>query len=265
MSIKLSSIIDKLNQLAPNELAEAWDNVGLLVGDKEANINKVLVALDATDLVIEEAISKDVDLIITHHPVIFKGIKQINTQSVVGNKVIKLITNNISLFSAHTNLDSAKEGISTILADRLQLKDCNVLAPSNCSSECSCGIGRIGYIDKILLNDLCKVVKSSFGLNNVKVVGDLNKIVTKVAVSPGSSMEYADIAYKQGADVFITGDIKYHDAQDYKEKGVALIDAGHFGTEHMIVQELMEKLQKWFGNNIEIINAKSDVDPFIIV
>lgn len=264
MSVKCKSIIDKLNQLAPIDLAEDWDNIGLLIGDAEANISKILVALDATDSVIEEAIQKDVDLIITHHPVIFKGLKQINTQTVIGNKVIKLISHNISLFSAHTNLDSAKEGISTILADRLKLKDSNVLVPSD-TNESNCGIGRIGFVDKISLVDFCEVIKSSFELNYIRVVGDLNKTVNKIAVSPGSSMEYSSIAYKQGADVFITGDIKYHDAQDFKEKGMVLIDAGHFGTEHMIVSVLTYKIKEWFENNVKIFTSECDVDPFIIV
>lgn len=264
MSIKCIKIIEKFDEIASPRLAENWDNVGLLVGDSNANISKILVSLDATDEVIDEAVNNHVDMIITHHPIIFKGIKKINTDTVLGKKIIKLIKNDICFFCAHTNLDSASEGLSTLLANKLEIKDSKILVPSINNDEMnSCGIGRIGTINEMTLDKLCYYVKDKLELESLRVIGDLDKRIKTVSVSPGSSMEFAKEAYKMGADVFITGDIKYHDAQEFEEKGMALIDAGHFGTENIVVPMFEHYLEDCFGNDIEIISSTKSKDPFV--
>ncbi|GKX31045.1 GTP cyclohydrolase 1 type 2 [Vallitalea longa] len=265
MSVKCIEIINKLKELAPPKLAENWDNVGLLVGDSDAEINRILISLDATKEVVDEAVDKKVDMILTHHPIIFKGVKNINTSSVIGRKIIKLIKNDICVYSAHTNLDAANEGLSAYLANRLQLEASNILVPTNNFDVLEqCGTGRIGYIEEMTLNELCVFIKEKLNLERIRVIGDLDRKVKKVAVSPGSSMEFSETAYKNGAEVYITGDIKYHDAQEFKEKGMALIDAGHFGTENIVLDMFHEYLEKYFKNQLEIITSTVNKDPFVI-
>ncbi|GMQ56367.1 Nif3-like dinuclear metal center hexameric protein [Vallitalea sediminicola] len=265
MSVKCEEIINKLEELAPPKLAESWDNVGLLVGDSNQAIDKVLISLDATKDVVDEAINNKVDMIITHHPIIFKGVKHVNTSTVIGRKLIKLIKNDICVYSAHTNLDSASEGLSVLLADKLQLNDSDILESNNNFDVLDlCGTGRIGYLEEMTLEELSYYVKEMLNIKSVRVIGSLDKKIKKVAVSPGSSMEFADTAYKNGADVYITGDIKYHDAVEYKEKGMALIDAGHFGTENIVLPMFTQYIRQCFGDHLEIITSKINKDPFII-
>lgn len=264
MSVKCDKIINKLEELAPPRLAESWDNVGLLVGDSNMPINKILVSLDATSDVVDEAIDNEVDMIVTHHPMIFKGIKHVNTSTVIGRKLIKLIKNDICVYSAHTNLDSASEGLSVLLANRLRLSNGDILEPNKNFDILGCGTGRIGYLEEMTLEQLSYYVKDNLDLQSVRVIGDLQKKIKKVAVSPGSSMEFAETAYKNGADVYITGDIKYHDAIDYKEKGMALIDAGHFGTENIVLSMFEQYIKECFGEQVQIITSKINRDPFTI-
>lgn len=265
MSVRCIEIVNKLKELAPPKLAENWDNVGLLVGDSNAEINKILISLDATKEVVDEAVDKKVDMILTHHPIIFKGVKNINTSSVLGRKIIKLIKNDICVYSAHTNLDAANEGLSTYLANMLQLEDSNILEPTNKFDILDqCGTGRIGYIEEMTLDELCNLVKDRLNLDRIRVIGDLKRKVKKIAVSPGSSMEFSETAYKKGADVYVTGDIKYHDAQEYREKGMALIDAGHFGTENIVISMFHDYIVEYFDDKLEIIASTVNSDPFIL-
>lgn len=275
MSIKCINIINKIEELAPKRLAYEWDNVGLLIGDYNQNIKKVLISLDASQSVIKEAIEKNVDLIITHHPMIFKGIKQINTSSIVGEKVIKLIKNNISLYTAHTNLDAANSGVSDILAEKLKLHNSKIL---NITSKESLynnkldrvaeeiGIGRVGELEEeMTLGAFVQSVKEQLELDNVRVVGNLSEKIKKVAVSPGSSMGFVKDAIEAKADVYVTGDIKYHEAFDMLEAGMPLIDAGHFGTENILLPEIKEYLDKHFGKDIEVNLSQVNKDPFTII
>lgn len=260
MSVTCKDISQKLNELAPTSLAESWDNVGFLIGDEKATVKKVLVALDATYAVVQEAIDKKVDMIITHHPMIMSGLKQVNKSTIAGQKVMGLIENRISLYSAHTNLDGAKEGLSTLLGHQLAIKNSRILSPI--TEEC--GTGQIGELEPMTLDELCQYVKDKLQLNSVRFVGDPRRVVQNIAVSPGSSMDFAPLALAAGAEVFITGDVKYHDAQEYREMGLALIDAGHYGTEHIVVKIFRDLIKKWF-HDIEVIIADQDTDPFLIV
>ncbi len=259
MSVTCNDITKKLNELAPANLADSWDNVGFLIGDEQAIVRKVLVALDATYAVVQEAINKQVDMIITHHPMIMNGLKQVNKSTIAGKKVMGLIENHISLYSAHTNLDGAKEGLSTFLGHQLAITNSRILSPI--TEEC--GTGQIGELEPMTLDELCQYVKGKLQLDNVRLVGDPQRVVRKIALSPGSSMYFAPLARAAGAEVFITGDVKYHDAQEYREMGLALIDAGHYGTEHIVVKMLRDLIKKWFSD-VEVITANQDTDPFLI-
>lgn len=260
MSITCKEITDKLNELAPAHLADSWDNVGFLIGNEEAEVKKVLVALDATLDVVQEAVRLGAQMIVTHHPMMLEGLKQINSSTIVGQKVMQLVENGIALYSAHTNLDGAKEGLSTLLGHTLELKNRDILKEIGEDG----GIGQIGELESMSLRKLCHYIKDKLGISHLRLVGDPERVVSKIATSPGSSMYFAPMAYEAGAEVFITGDLKYHDAQDYKEKGMALIDAGHYGTEHIVVYMLADLLKEWF-EGLEVIIAKEDVDPFRVL
>lgn len=260
MSVICQDIVEKLNELAPVKLAESWDNVGFLIGDKHAEVKKVLVALDATYAVVQEAIAKKVDMVITHHPMMMQGMKHINKSTIAGEKVMGLIEHHISLYAAHTNLDGAKEGLSTYLGHQLALKNSDTLSPI--TEEC--GTGLIGYLEPMTLGELCQYIKDKLQLTSVRLVGNPQRVVERVAVSPGSSMDFASLAHAAGAEVFITGDVKYHAAQAYREMGMALIDAGHYGTEHIVVHLLRDLIMKWF-DELEVIIADEDTDPFLML
>ena len=215
MAVKCKDIIRKMNDLAQENLAEEWDNVGLLIGDPEEEINTVLVALDAVPEVIDEAIKLKADLIITHHPLIFKAIKSITRDKPLGESIYNLIQNNIGLYSAHTNLDIAYGGTNDTLAKLLELENISLLEEIFEVEDGKYGMGRIGTLKKPLkLKDYALFVKERLSLPSVRLVGDINKIINKVAITTGSGISYLKSAIMKKADLFITGDIKFHDAQE---------------------------------------------------
>lgn len=269
MVVSCIDIIECMNEIAPICLAESWDNVGLLVGDKNSTVKKILVALDALNPVIDEAIAIGADLIITHHPIFLKGLSKINSDTLEG-KIYKLIKNNISVYSAHTNFDCAEGGTNDILAKLLSLQNIEILEQTytiNVGSQTKIyGIGRIGLLDKqITLLEFSKFVKQKLGLDNLNIVGDLSKPIKKVALCTGSGSEYLNTAIAKKADVYISGDIKYHIANDAKEIGIALIDGTHYATENIAMPVLKDylqqkaQLQNW---EIEFFNSKLNIQPF---
>lgn len=371
MTLKCKQIVEHIEKFCPRELAFEWDNVGLLVGDWEQDIRRVLVALDATEEVIEEAIHSKIDMIVTHHPLFIPklnlSLKSITTDSILGILIYKLIKNNISLYCAHTNLDIAKGGVNDVLAELFELgnvrplevtgfkklKKLVVFVPEDYVdkvreamsragagwignySDCSFmsegvgtfrplegtnpfigitgklekvkeyrletiveedrqnqvvkamleahpyeevaydiyhlenkgkiyGIGRIGELkEQVDLFDFIKVVKHKLGISTVRLVGDVKMKVKKVAVCSGGGMSMLDSAIASGADVYITGDAKYHDAQKALAEGIAVIDAGHYYTEHVIIPVLKKYIEEL--NNIEVIESKVDSNPFKVL
>ncbi len=254
-------VIKLMEKYAEPSLAESWDNIGLMVGDENAYITNVLVALDINDDVIEEAITKDCNLIITHHPFIFKGLKSITTSDVVGRRVIKLIENNISVFSAHTNLDIAKNGTNDTLASLLNLKNINNLFDNNNSEW---GLGRVGELEESLkLEDVIEEVKKALDLGNIVVCGDVDKEIKKIAICTGSGgeVDFINQALTRGCDLYITADIKYHNAQHAKDLGLSLIDATHYASENIIVPVVSDYLNKCASKlNLNFRSYGSEVD-----
>ncbi|NLK21435.1 MAG: Nif3-like dinuclear metal center hexameric protein [Epulopiscium sp.] len=271
MSIKCNIIIKELNKLAPDGLAEEWDNVGLIIGDMEAEIHTILIALDAIPEVIDEAIKVKADLIITHHPLIFKPIKSIRKDMALGRSIYKLIQNNIGIYSAHTNLDSAFGGTNDTLAKILELENLSVLSENHLHSsneEYIQGMGRIGTLKRTsTLKEYGELVKNKLGLSNIKLVGNESSIISKVAITTGSGMSYLKDAVNKKADLFITGDIKYHEAQQALEMGITLIDAGHYGTENIIVPVIKQYLKKLQNEHsgLNIKTSQINGDPFKVI
>ena len=255
---KVNGIAQILDGFAPRKLAESWDNVGLLLGDGSRKVKSIMVCLDTPEWVVEEAINKKVDMIICHHPLIFNPIKRITNDNPIGRKIIKLIKNNIAVYAMHTNFDSSAGGMNDILMERLGFGKSEILeTKSHPYEEVVCdivslenkqenyGLGRIGELeDAVTLQEYAERVKNLLCIKSLKIIGNGEKIIKKVAVIGGAGSSYWQKAKSKGADVLITGDISYHTQVDALEGGIALIDGGHFGTEKVIMSFMTEKLKE---------------------
>lgn len=241
--MKCEQILDSICGLCPYEFAEGWDNVGLLAGDINKEVRTIYLAIDATDYIIDDAIKKGADLIITHHPLIFSPMKRITNEDFTGRRLIKLIQNDISYAAMHTNFDVMAMGYEA--ADRLKIKNTEVLDVTVYDDDNAEGIGRIGELSYVQpLSELSVFVKRVFALEYVKVFGDLDREIKIAAISPGSGKSVIDVAIKKGADVLITGDIDHHSGIDAQMQGLCIIDAGHYGIEKIFVQVVSEYLSR---------------------
>lgn len=237
--MRCSEVMNILESLSPVMFAEKWDNVGLLVGREDKTVHKVMLALDATEDVIEQAVLQGVDLLLTHHPLLFSSIKRITEADFTGRRLLKLIRNDICYYAMHTNFDVM--GMADAAADALGLERCEALEITYEDEISQEGIGRIGKSSKkMTLEQMAALCKDAFSIDNVRVYGDAKSEVELVAVVPGSGKDYIDAALEKGADVFITGDIGHHNGLDAMEQGLAIIDAGHYGVEKLFVPYMAE-------------------------
>jgi dinuclear metal center YbgI/SA1388 family protein len=371
-TVKCQTIANMIEELAPKKLAESWDNVGLLIGDGSTKVNKILVCLDATEWVIDEAIEQEVDMIVCHHPIIFGSLKRITADTVLGKKIIKLISKGISVYSAHTNYDIAKSGLNDLFAELLGFKSFSLIAPSYTEklykllvyipkghedkifnaligagagqignySSCtyrtegigtfkpetgthpfigtegqlelvnetklgtivpqsllnktikalikahpyeepaydimllenegkSLGIGRVGELEHTTtLAVYAESVKVALGIDKVRIAGDPNKVIKKVAMLNGTGNKFISAARFAGADVLVTGDMQYHEMVDAVEAGMCIIDAGHFATEKIMIPAMASYLRsKCVANsyNVEVIESKNNEDISVII
>ena len=244
-----SEIIREIEKIFPPSSAEEWDNPGLLAGRRDREVTRMLVALDASDTVIDEAVRWGAQLLITHHPMIFSPLKKVNDDSFTGERVIRLIENGISCYAMHTNYDVC--GMADLNARQLELTDVRILALTG-EEE---GIGRVGRLkNPMKLSDLARKVRSVFELDDVRVYAQADPVVSTAAVCGGSGKSLLPDALSSGADVFITGDIDYHTGLDAAAQGIILIDAGHFGTEHRFMDDCTERFTRMFPE-VEIKKA----------
>ena len=370
--IKCQVLVEAMEKIAPRYLAEDWDNVGLLIGNPSQEINKVITCLDVTEAIIDRAIAENYNMIIAHHPFLFKSIKKIATDKPLGRMIQKILSHNIAIFAAHTNLDTTIGGVNDVLAQKLDLVELKPLIISyreeilklgvnvpvdyaqkvreaiakagagaiDNYSDCSFsyegigrfkplaganpfigqqdkvaqvnevhietilpaklknrvikammkvhpyevpaydiiptqnvyhenGLGRIGKMKEVMdLETFAKKVKANLPGDTFRMVKANDKLVKKVALCSGAGIDFLDRAVMQGADTYVTGDVKYHEAQHAQELGINLIDAGHFGTELPIVEKLAEYLQqeninkKW---QIEIVADNQAIDVFTTI
>jgi dinuclear metal center YbgI/SA1388 family protein len=260
MSIKLSAIESYFETIAPKYLSEDWDNTGLLVGSHEQLVSKVLVCLDVTSETVCEAIEKKIDLIISHHPIIFEGITSIIEDNYKGRQLSQLIKNGIGVFCLHTNLDSAPQGVNRMLADALQLRNIECIKRTDNQRECY--IGRIGYLAKpVGIESFIKNVKQALDAGTVRFIGNKNCNVEKVAVFSGAFDREILSAINSKPDVIVTGDIKYHIALDLAESGFNIIDAGHYYTEVILVPRVVKWLKEKYPE-LEIYTSEHNNDVF---
>ena len=230
---KCGDVFSFLCELAPTELQMDFDNAGFLIGRKDAEVSKVLVALDVTEAVVEEAIEKGVQLIVSHHPVIFHSLK-----SITDEKLLKLVENRIAVISMHTNLDIADGGVNDVLLSLLGAKREDVLDEENC--------GRIGSLpEELSMTDFLRLCKERLHTNGLRYY-NASRPVRRIAVLGGAGAGEIRSAACKGCDTYVTSDIKYHEFQLAAELGINLIDGDHFGTEDPMIPVLCEKLAKRF-------------------
>jgi len=247
-SMKIKTLTKRLGKIFPVDLAEPWDNVGLLIGDEDREITKVQISLDATEEVIDHAIEVGANLIITHHPMIFSGLKNITSKNFIGRKIIKLIENKIAVYSMHTNLDSSNGGLNEYIATKLGAINMKILDEKKDFEKNSIGgLGRVYNLDTPMeLREYLATVKEKLNLETVKVVGELDKKIKKIAVVNGSGASYLKKVEKLGVDLFITG-------EDAREMGIALFDIGHYESECFFTDLIKKHCEDL---KIEIYNDK---------
>lgn len=251
-------IIEKIEERYPLSYALEWDNVGLLLGSNQKEVQRIYITLDATDSVISDAVRQQADLLITHHPLLFSPVKRITQGDLVGDRILKLIQNDITCYAMHTNYDVM--GMADLSAEILRLRDPEVL-DITCQDDEPRGIGKIALLpEEISLLDYCKVVKEAFHLEHVRIFGDENRRVRRVAISPGSGKSMIKPALDQKADVLITGDIGHHEGIDAVDQGLCIIDAGHYGIEHIFIEDMKKYLSSVFPE-MTIITAPR-IHPF---
>ena len=277
--MKLSSVIGFLERFAPNRLAEEWDNVGLLLGDRTSDCRAVMTCLTITPNVVEEAIDRSVDLIVAHHPLPFRPLKKITTDSVVGSMVLKMAKSNIAIYSPHTAFDSTAQGVNQSIAEKLGLSEVvpikeidngfarpEVEKEANASNEDAAapevfGVGRIGKFDSpASCQEICGTLKKLFDLKLVKFCGELEAKVHKVGIACGSAGQFLNDAKRMGCDAFITGETNFHTCLESIANRIPMFLLGHYGSERFAVEMLADVLSGEFPE-LSIWPSQSETDP----
>ena len=255
----VQNILDYLQKLAPESMKYEWDNVGLLCGRRDQEVKKILVALDPFEHVCREAVEIGADLLVTHHPLIFRAPKSVTTDDTVGRCILLLAANGISAVNAHTNLDCAPGGVNDALAKRLGLQEVSVPYPMGNNEEGSAyGLLRAGVVEEQPLEQFLLHVKEALGTPVLRYA-DGGKPVRKVAVGGGACGDAGPDALAAGCDTLVTADVKYNQFWDAHDLGLNLIDAGHFYTENPVMKPLAEKLQAQFPE-IEVCMSSTHSD-----
>jgi dinuclear metal center YbgI/SA1388 family protein len=252
--VNLVDIIKYFESKYPKELAYEWDNVGIQVGTLNIKAKKVLISLDLTKEVVKEAIQLKANMILTHHPLMFKPMDRIIFDSPKGWIVKNLIKHNITVYSAHTNYDLADGGMNDTLAKALMFKNPKML-------DLQDEIGRYGDIEPMAFNDFIAFIKKQLALDFVKVVGRQDKTIKTVGISGGSGSKHMYEAKKAGCDVYLTGDVTYHTALDAIALGLTIVDIGHH-AEKIFVPTIKKELENMFPE-VEFIESKINTDPFV--
>lgn len=253
-------IMSVIETTYPRHAALEWDHVGLLAGRTEKEVKTIYVALDATEEVIDAAIRQGVDMLITHHPMLFSPLKKITDECLIGRRVVSLLQHDISYYAMHTNYDVLR--MAELSGEILGLQDAEIVEITDAANRE--GIGRIGFLpEEMTLKECCELVKQKFELDAVTVFGDMDKLVKRVAISPGSGKHMTEFAVEKGADVFVSADLGYHEIMDSVAEGTAIIDAGHYGLESIFVNDMATFLKERI-QGVEVL-AAPNMNPIRIV
>lgn len=263
----VADIIDILDTRFPPSLAEEWDVNGLTVGDPAASVQRVLFAVDPTLAVVQEAIDVDADLIVTHHPLLLRGVQQLPVTSAKGAVVHQLIAHGIGLFNAHTNADHASGGVAEALAEALGVRSTVPLIPAK--ADATQGIGRLGVLGgPLTLGEFAQIVADTLPAtaHGVRVAGDLDALVTSVAVCGGAGDSFLADAKAARADVYVTADLRHHPASDARELADLgdgrpfLVDVAHYASEWAWLTAAAEHVADAAG--VDTVVSTLNTDPW---
>lgn len=253
-------LIEIIESISPSDTAESWDNCGWQVSCAGEEVKTVLVALEVTNQVIDEAIEEGAELILTHHPLLFSGIKKVDEGDVIGGYLFRLIQKGISVYSCHTSFDKAADGNNDYLGQLLELKNIRPFDRDN-------GLCRKGdTLFEITMAELMHRAAEAFAIDesHFRSVGDLSGSITTVGWCTGAGSEFIKDAFDEGCDLYITGDVKYHEAQMAKEMGICVLDAGHYGSEKIFTENMADQLRAaCSGEDLDVIESVRDLNPFV--
>ncbi len=257
-NVSVADVAQFLTDFAPPVLAESWDNVGLLVGDFNQPVERLMTCLTITPDSAREAVDRGANLIVSHHPMPFRPLKRLTSESSEGRLLLALIGAGVAVFSPHTAFDSAEQGINQRLAQGLKLQAVQPLVPG---AEPGQGAGRYGTLPAAeSLPELCQRVKRLLALEHVQAVGALDRTVGKVAVACGSAGEFLQPAQAVGCDCLVTGEVRFHTCLEAESLGMALVLAGHFASERFAVEELAGVLAQAFPA-LQVWASQQERDP----
>lgn len=250
MPVTVGDVYRRIDEIAPFSLQEDWDNAGLLIGSAEREVDTLLCALDLTLPVLEEARRRGAQLIVTHHPILFRGRKDLREDDGEGRLLCGMVRSGLSLIAVHTNFDNACPGVNDALAARLGLKDVQPLENGM----------RLGVIDETTLGELCDFVGERLG-GPVRCYGEAGRRVSRIALLGGAGEDFAMQALAAGAQVYLTGEMAYHKGLDAHAAGLCVLEAGHAATELPAISTLAEGLQigpngvKW---NLKVLQSEAE-------
>ncbi len=262
----ISEIVQTLEELAPPHLAEDWDNVGLLIGDRENELTAIMTCLTLTANVAAEAIARKAQLVISHHPLMFRPVQRLTSDSIEGRLLLELISNGIGVYSPHTGYDSARDGINQQLAEMLQLTEiCPLRLTQPDDAQTNGGVaegsGRCGSLSQPMpLEQLIGHVKAMLSVNHVQFVGDESRIIHRVGIACGSAAEFLQDAHRNDCEVLLTGEARFHACLEAESIGTAMILPGHYATERPAMERMADMLATRFGN-LTVWASESEFDP----
>lgn len=261
----VAQTVEILEQFAPTALAEEWDNVGLLVGDSDREVSRLMTCLTLTPTTVEEAVAESADLVVVHHPLPFRPMTRITTETTIGCLLLALIEAKVAVYSPHTAFDSAREGINQCLAEALQLEDIRPLAPAASLDDPALGTGRIGRLSKATkLADVAEMLEAFLDAKTIRAVGAIATEVTHVAFACGSGGSLLNAARLQRADCFVTGEATFHTCLEAEAVGICLLLVGHFASERFALDLLADFLKPKLPD-VQVWSSRREMDPLRVI
>ena len=255
----LADVITFMEEVAPPRLSEDWDNVGLLVGDRAQSTDSIMTCLTLTPDVAEEAVAERAGVIVSHHPVLFRAVQKLTSESHEGSVLLRLIQQGTAIYSPHTSWDSAPAGINQQLAESLQLNEIRPLRALE--NEETQGSGRWGSLaETTTLGEFVQVVKQSLKIDNIQFVGDPGLKVSRVALACGAAAEFLEDARKSGCEALLTGEARFHDCLAARSHQMGMILPGHYMTERPAMESLAVRLARQFPK-LRVWSSHVERDP----
>ncbi len=262
--MKIKQVLNALEKFAPLPLQESWDNAGLQVGLTEADVSGVLLCLDVTEAVMDEALAEGCNLIVSHHPLLFHGIKQLTDGNMVNRCVIKAVKHDIAVVSMHTNMDNARNGVNWKIAEHMGLRNVRFMACKAVAENVEAGSGVVGELASAMAAaDFISMVKERFGVKCAMCNELLERPVRKVAICGGAGDFLLDTAVEEGADAFVTGEMHYHQYFGYGQR-IQICVTGHYESEQFTT-EVFRDIIKSECPGVEVKTAHTNTNPILYI